>query len=209
VGGSLIPWDFPALHDLTLSRVQLADGFIFSALAAQASTSLRSLRLIDCSVTATWVKHAATLLAQLPGLQALHVTGTCMPAGFAEHLSGLTSLTISTDNKGLAAQVATVEQNRGLRSLTIQSGWFSGQLLQPDLLQQVLTSCTNLTQLSIADSGIDDQGLYVLLTQGTRITDLTLGGTCFTTSMAGWPCSWRELTLSFATLQEFAYLPLH
>jgi hypothetical protein len=56
---------------------------------------------------------------------------------------------------------------------------------------------------------IDDQGLYMLLTQGTSITDLTLGYTCFTTSMAGWPSSWRKLTLSGATLQEFAYLPLH
>jgi hypothetical protein len=46
-------------------------------------------------------------------------------------------------------------------------------VLQPDLLQRVLTSCTGLTQLQLTGVWIDDQGLEVLLTHGTSITDLT------------------------------------
>jgi hypothetical protein len=111
VGASLIPRAFPALQDLTLNGVQLADGVLFLALAAQASnrclvsasaeqssTSLRSLRLSDCLMTSTMVKHAAEMLGHLPGLQALHLTDTSMPTGFTAHLTRLSSLTIPTDD---------------------------------------------------------------------------------------------------------------
>jgi hypothetical protein len=72
----------------------------------------------------------------------------------------------------------------------------------------MLTSCTGLTQLTVLHEGLDDQGLGVLLTHGTSIKDMTLGRTHLTTSKAHWPCSWQKLTLSDATLPEYAYLPL-
>jgi hypothetical protein len=82
------------------------------------------------------------------------------------------------------------------------------QGLQPDLLRQVLTSCTGLTQLTLITQKLNDQGLGVLLTHGTSITDLTLGRSSLTTSKADWACNWRKLVLHNPTLQELAYLPL-
>jgi hypothetical protein len=105
-------------------------------------------------------------------------------------------------------QVAVAVQNQGLKSLCLVTGQVQDQVLQPDLLQKVLTSCTGLTQLTLDTQWLDDQGLGVLLTHGTSITDLTLGRTSLTTSKADRPCSWRKLSLWNGSLQELAYLPL-
>jgi hypothetical protein len=103
-------------------------------------------------------------------------------------------------------QFAVAAQNQGLRSLSLMNRGLPQRVLQPDLLQKVLTSCTGLTQLVLTCGRVDDQGLRVLLTHGTSITELTLGSTILTTSKADWPCSWRKLSI-YGTLQEFAYLP--
>jgi hypothetical protein len=79
--------------------------------------------------------------------------------------------------------------------------------MQPHLLCKVLTSCTGLTQLALTCGRVDDQGLGVLLTHGTSITDVRLGWTSLTTSKTDWACSWRKLSFE-GTLQEFANLPL-
>jgi hypothetical protein len=124
-------------------------------------------------------------------------------------LTGLTSLTTIIDYLDMNERQSVVAaHNHGLRSLDWANSRMPGQLLQPDLLQQVLTSCTGLTQLTLDNLAINDQGLEVLLTHGTSITDLTLGNTSLTTSKATWACSWRRLVLHNRTLKELAYLPL-
>jgi hypothetical protein len=208
-GAHLIPRAFPALNSLTLTRVQLGDGPLFNQLANQPSPSLTSLQLLHCSINSTAVQHTAAALAQLPGLQALHLeeAGPQAPVKLAERCTGLTSLSIKTEQAVLGEQqVAVAAQNQGLRSLGLMSRQLSAQRLQPDLLQKVLSSCTALTQLTLTCGRVDDQG--VLLTHGTSITDLTLGNTSLTTSKADWPCSWHKLKLRYATLQDLAYVPL-
>jgi hypothetical protein len=120
-------------------------------------------------------------------------------------------LNISTDDRGAALdeqQTALIVQNKGLNSLSLANRQYSEQVLQPDLLQQVLTNCTSLTQLMLTSGAVDDQGLEVLLTHGTSITDLTLYATTLTSSKAERACSWHRLTLLGAALQQLAYLPL-
>jgi hypothetical protein len=164
---------------------------------------------VYCPIDSEAVQHAAVALAQLPGLQALHLEDfhSRAPVGLAQHLTGLTSLTIETEQAVLdKQQVAVVTQNKGLRSLSLVTG-VSTRLLKPRWLQQMLTSCTGLTQLTIMSGTLNDEGLCELLTHGTSITDLTLGETELTSSKADWACSWRSLTL-LGELHEFAYLPL-
>jgi hypothetical protein len=209
----LIPQAFPALHSLSLEYAQLGDGSLFSQLAAQPNSSLTSLQLACCSLDSAAVQHAAVALGQLTSLQALHLQGADLrvDTALAAHVTGLTSLTICDDDTGAVLgeqQVAVAVQNQGLRSLSLSSRLYSYHTLQPDLLQEVLSSCTALTQLTLTCGELDDQGLGVLLTHGTSITDLMLGNTSLTTSKADWPCSWRKLDLYEGTLQEFAYLPL-
>jgi hypothetical protein len=74
----------------------------------------------------------------------------------------------------------------GLKSLGMADSRAPAQLLQADMLQKVLTTCTCLTQLALTSARIDDQGAGVLLTQGTSIMDLTLCKTYPTTSKADW-----------------------
>jgi hypothetical protein len=207
-GTHLIPDAFPALLSLSLRWTQLGDGSLFSQLAAQPNPSLIFLELVECHIDSEAVQRAAVALAQLPDLQILHLEGPDPLPPIAEHLTGLTSLDIITEGTALDEQQVTVAaQNQGLRSLTLGSDGKPEQVLQPDLLQRVLTSCTGLTQLTLT-LGVDDQGLGVLLTHGTSITDLMLGNTSLTTSKADWACSWRKLTLCDGVLKEFAYLPL-
>jgi hypothetical protein len=132
------------------------------------------------------------------------------PTGIAGHLTGLTSLSIRTDGQAVLGeqQAAVAAQNQGLRSLALLCDRYPERKLQPDLLRQVLTSCTRLTQLDLHNLVVDDQGLEVLLTHGTSITDLTLGKSRLTASKADRACSWRRLVLGYGTLQEYAYLPL-
>jgi hypothetical protein len=208
-GTQLIPHAFPALRSLTLTRTQLGDGSLFNVLAADSKPTLTSLHLARCSMDSTAVPQAAVALAQLPGLQALHLEGPDSLVPVALHLTGLTSLTIETERAARdELPIAVVTQNQGLRSLNLVYGSVTGQLLQPDLLQEVLTSCISLTQLALHNLIVYDQGMSVLLTHGTSITDLTLGRTSLTTSKAHWACCWRKLVLHQRTLPEFAYLPL-
>jgi hypothetical protein len=210
-GAHLIPHAFPALNSLSLSATRLGDGSLFSQLAAQTIPSLTSLTLVNCHIRHAAMQSAAVALAQLPGLRALHLEGPeyHVPTELAEHLTGLTRLTVSSGGAVLGEQqIAVAVQNRGLRSLSLIYGWWSKRKLQPDLLRQVLTSCTGLTQLTLHYLMIGDQGLEVLLTHGTSITDLTLGRPSLTTSKADWACTWRKLELCDGTLQDLAYLPL-
>jgi hypothetical protein len=138
------------------------------------------------------VQHAAVALSQLPSLRALHLEGTdlSVPTALAAQVTGLTSLSICTENRAAVVlgeqQLALVMQNRGLRSLSLVNKQFVylQQGLQPDLLRQVLTSSMGLTQLELHLLTLDDQGLGVLLTHGTSITDLTMCDTSLTTSKA-------------------------
>jgi hypothetical protein len=209
-GTHLIPQAFPALKSLTLTAIHLGDVSLFSQLDDVPTHNLTSLCLRQCSIDSEATQHAVVALAQLPGLRALHLEYPDAPApvGLAEQLTGLTSLTISTDGAVMdEQQVAVAAQNQALRSLSLVNEQLPGQVLQPEVLCQVLTSCTGLTQLTLPDIWIDDQGLEVLLTRGTSITNLTLGETILTTSKADWGCSWRKLKVH-GELQEFAYLPL-
>jgi hypothetical protein len=211
-GTDFIPRAFPALHSLALIRMQLGGGLIFNLLAAQPSPSLTSLHLACCSLDSAAVQHAAVALARLPGLQALHLEGADLPVhtALAARMTGLTCLHLRTDKKEAVLdeqQAAVVVQNRSLRSLSLVNTRLSEQVLHPDLVQRMLTSCTGVTQLTLSSQCLDDQGLGVLLTHGTSITDLTLGDTYLTTSKADWACSWRNLSI-YGVLWEYAYLPL-
>jgi hypothetical protein len=159
------------------------------------------------------VRQAAAALAQLPSLQALHLEGAecAVPTALAAQVTGLTRLSVCADLTTpvtVEQQLTIAAQNEGLGSLSIVSRHPRGQVLQPGLLQKVLTSCTGLTQLTLDTQTLDDQGLEVLLTHGTSITDLTLGETSLTTSKADRACSWQKLELHNGHLQEYAYLPL-
>jgi hypothetical protein len=219
-GTHLIPRAFPSLHSLTLTRTRLDDGSLFSQLADQPACSLTSLHLGTCSIDSAAVQQVAIALAKLPGMQALRLDEGISPAlatqglpdslvPIAAHLTALTRLTISSTEAVLnEQQLALVMQNQGLRSLSLVNRELPLRRLQPNLLRQVLTSCTALTQLTLTCRRVDDQGLGVLLTHGTSITDLTLGTASLKTSKADRACSWRKLVLHRGTLQEYAYLPL-
>jgi hypothetical protein len=210
----LLPRAFPGLCQLTLVSVQLGDGALLDMLSIYASMgqSLNSLQLIRCSISNAALQHAAVVLGQLPSLKALHLEGGAFTARgwmLAEHLTQLTSLDLKSPlgNLIFSAQLAAVIiGNAGLQRLALNSA--ATAVIQTTSLQQVLTSCRELTHLALENGSIDDQGLDVLLQHGTNITHLTLGDSNLTVSKSDRQAPWQELQLPRFTLAQLAYLPV-
>jgi hypothetical protein len=199
------------LTKLELNGVELGDGTLFSTLAAQAACPLSSISLRYCNIKETAVGVAATALAQLPSLKACHVQGGSVPLCIASQLTALTSL-----EGGLEARVPppntqlvkAVSRNKGLQSLSV--GFNASGLLSAEMLQCLLNSCTNLTELDLQHHQINDQGLDILLQHGTNISRLTLSAVHITRSRADSTCRWQRLRFEHSpdVLAGLAYLPL-
>jgi hypothetical protein len=78
------------------------------------------------------------------------------------------------------------------------------------MLQCLLNSCTNLTQLDLTSEQLTDEGLNVLLQHGPNITDVRLGWLDLTRSRAGSVAKWQRLWMNATNglLADLAYLPL-
>jgi hypothetical protein len=205
----LIPVAFPGLHTLLLFNTNLGNGGVFSALAAQSNSALRTLKLSRCKLDESASKHAAMALAQLPGLTALDLVGDGL--SLAGQLTGLVSFSYAFDSRrGSAVEgfIRVAKQNTGL--LHLSAGW--EVKLTGDHLLSILSSCTSLAELTLDSGVLDGPALDVLLQHGKSITRLTLGGVSVTASRVDSACSWRALNLRGrdcgTLLQQLAALPL-
>jgi hypothetical protein len=198
---------------LYLYQVELGDGALFSVLAVQPACPLSSITLHSCNIKDTAVQVAAAALARLPSLRACNVDdGGTVTLCIASQLTALTHLEgeLEADVPPADTQlVKAVSRNKGLQSLDVSLSRSAS--LSAEMLQCLLNSCTNLTQLDLSSQDVDDQGLDVLLQHGTTITDLKLGNLQITLSRADSRCRWQRLCLvgTSGVLAGLAYLPLN
>jgi hypothetical protein len=83
------------------------------------------------------------------------------------------------------------------------------EVLTTTSLSQLLTSCSLLTTLSMAEVVVDQAGLDLLLAH-PHIIDVTLLAIAATESRVDSPCSWRALNLAREVdIRTVAYVPLH
>jgi hypothetical protein len=208
----LLIWAFPALTELRLSHVDLGDGALSSMLAVQPTCPISSLTLTCCNIKDTAVDAAATALARLPSLKACCVTGGgTVPLRIASQLTGLTQLQ-GEQEAGVPPPdtqlVKAVSRNKGLQSLRVS--FTRSVSLSAKMLQCLLTSCINLTQLDLTFQRVNDEGLDILLQHGTNITDVRFEHLDLTRSRADSICKWESLWLDLTDplLAGLAYLPL-
>jgi hypothetical protein len=190
---------------------------------------LRELHIVHCQL-GHWGWTALPQLKKLPQLQRLvwldkpldqslqHVVPRFDPgricSTFAQ-LHQLTSITLGSTRIDMDPLVEVAAQLTQLVSVEVvhpEADIDAGQatdVLGCDKLEQLLSSCSLLTTLSMETVVLDQKGLDLLLAH-PHITDVTLMAVSATESRVDSPCAWRTLRLpGQVAIGTVAYVPLH
>jgi hypothetical protein len=148
---------------------------------------------------------AAATLAQLAHLtQLTHIT-----LGRAEASIGtlITSVTGLTNLQSFTMEsVHPLDPGDGFPTANPEVKW---KVLSSGRLSQLLTSCSQLTTLSMEEVVLDQAGLDLLLAH-PHIVNVTFLAIAATESRVDSPCSWQSLKLAMEVdIRTVAYVPLH
>jgi hypothetical protein len=198
---------FPCLTALDLAYVRLGQAEALSAL--RSLSHLTSLQLYKCRMDDSAVASSAQMLQGLSGLRQLWLDS--MPSSLAAGLTQLTGLQLpfrhATETFSSAVEVIL-----GLpQLLTLELGNShveTGHALDPQLLSQLLTTCSLLQDLTLGGR-LDQQGLDAVLTLGTHLTSLRTNRVLTAHSTARSMCTLKALQwFSSNNIQEYIRLPL-
>jgi hypothetical protein len=194
---------FPALRVLELHDVNLGAAALLCSLAA--CSQLQELKLNDCSIDPPAVQPATALLARLPSLVSLSLDETLWE--LAAQLTNLTSLSLRMFlSHGHLDILSVIPATPSLLALSIEAFEWNGSN-QASQLQRLLACCPSLTHLDMGFLHLGQQGLDVLLQQGTHVTSLSVAGIKPTECRRRSACRWKKLSVQWPSLAA-AYLPL-